>query len=299
MAYNIIPQRGVFSTITNLINENFQRIYQQILGLDGSGEQAAEDISQLESDVSALQTGKANDADVVHKAGTESITGNKTFTGTVVLPLQNSGILVTDENGVVQSIPVDSSQITFSDDGGVCDENVITKGNTVDECLADIDTALGEMLPVDVSSMFASTQIIPTGYTLSKLRDRSLYCKIGSCRYPVTLTPAYIFYVTYNGSTLSAVSKPADAGSYVTVTGTLKDTNGNAWNSKTITFSPVDSAIGGGLVQATTSSSGTYTASLHTGTDYRITTNVGGSAANPSYQNAYFDTGNKTLNIIA
>ena len=103
MAYNIIPQRGVFSTIANLINENFQRIYQQILGLDGSGEQAAEDISQLESDVSALQAGKANDADVVHKAGAETITGNKTFTGTVKLPLQNSGILVIDENGVVQS----------------------------------------------------------------------------------------------------------------------------------------------------------------------------------------------------
>lgn len=103
MAYNIIPQRGVFSTIANLINENFQRIYQQILGLGGSGEQAAEDISQLESDVSALQSGKANDADVVHKAGAETITGNKTFTGTVKLPLQNSGILVTDENGVVQS----------------------------------------------------------------------------------------------------------------------------------------------------------------------------------------------------
>lgn len=103
MAYNIIPQRGVFSTIANLINENFQRIYQQILGLDGSGEQAAEDISQLESDVSALQAGKANDSDVVHKAGAETITGNKTFTGTVKLPLQNSGILVTDENGVVQS----------------------------------------------------------------------------------------------------------------------------------------------------------------------------------------------------
>lgn len=103
MAYNIIPQRGVFSTIANLINENFQRIYQQILGLDGSGEQAAEDISQLESDVSALQSGKANDADVVHKAGAETITGNKTFTGTVVLTLQNSGILVIDENGVVKS----------------------------------------------------------------------------------------------------------------------------------------------------------------------------------------------------
>ena len=144
--------------------------------------------------------------------------------------------------------------------------------------------------------MFASTQIIPTGYTLSKLRERSLYCKVGGCRYPVTLTPAYIFYVTYNGSTLSAVSKPADAGSYATVSGTLKDTNGNALKSKTITFTPVDTQIGGSATSVTTSSSGTFSTSLHTGTDYRITSSAG--TTNPNYLNAYFSADSKTLNII-
>lgn len=142
MAYNIIPQRGVFSTIANLINENFQRIYQQILGLDGSGEQAAEDISQLESDVSALQAGKANDADVVHKAGAETITGNKTFSGTIKLTTQGmaAGVLVLGNDGTVSASGNGADILQYDDENS--DENIIGIGDNVDECLTKIDTVL-------------------------------------------------------------------------------------------------------------------------------------------------------------
>ena len=197
-------------------------------------------------------------------------------------------------------IPQDADAIMFNGNTQGFDGNFILPGTSVDECLTELDKSLlyciNEIEPVDVSSMFASTQTIPTGYTLSKLRKRILYCEVSGCRYPVTLTPAYIFYVTYNGSSLSAVSKPADAGGYVTVSGTLKDTNGNVLKNKTITFTPVDTQIGGAAVSATTSSSGTFSVSLHTGTDYRITSSAG--TTNPNYLNAYFSAGSKTLNII-
>lgn len=148
MAYNIIPQRGVFSTIANLINENFQRIYQQILGLDGSGEQTAEDISQLESDVSALQAGKANDADVVHKAGAETITGNKTFTGTVKLMTQNmeGGILSRRNDGIVEGVGVGADILRYEDANS--DEFSVGIGDTVEECITNLDSALGHSIKV-------------------------------------------------------------------------------------------------------------------------------------------------------
>ena len=145
MAYNIIPQRGVFSTIANLINENFQRIYQQILGLGGSGEQAAEDISQLESDVSALQSGKANDADVVHKAGAETITGNKTFSGTIKLTTQGmaAGVLVLGNDGTISGCGNGADILQYDDENS--DENIIGIGDNVDECLTKMDSTVGQI----------------------------------------------------------------------------------------------------------------------------------------------------------
>lgn len=195
-----------------------------------------------------------------------------------------------------RDIPVDSSQITFSDDGGVCEENVITEGNTVDGCLADIDTALGEMLPVDVSSLFNSTPTLPSGYTFTQLRSRSLYRKVGYVRYPVTLKNTIAYYIDYNGTTMTPVSASFSTGDYITVSGTLKDTNGNGISGRTITLRPVDTDVASGNLSATTGSGGAFSFSnVHTATDYTITLSSG--TPNPRRMSAYLTTGNKTFNI--
>ena len=120
-------------------------------GIDGT---KVQQIATNTSDISSLQSGKANDSDVVHKSGVETINGRKTFSEDIVI--NNS-----DTSQASKGLVIRSSKVNLGDGNSDTWGIILNAGNSyASRIIASKYSSGTQNLQLDVRTKDSSNNLI-------------------------------------------------------------------------------------------------------------------------------------------